>query len=184
MIEDVFDLALAEHENIKIRLQTFSIIDHFVENKAILDELLINSGKNDQIKLIFKPDTNKLAGFVTADRSKINQVLTAFFKNAVKFTHQGTIEFGYRVEDKTILSFYVKDSGIGITKEQQNTIFELFRKGEDSNSNGYGGIGIGLTIAQKITKILKGNLTVGSELGVGSTFCLTIPAEISERKIF
>ncbi len=182
MIEDVFDLALLEHENIKMRLQTFSLMDHFIENKASLDNLLINSGKNDQIKLIFKPDTKQLSGFVTADRSKINQVLTAIFKNAVKFTHTGTIEFGYRFEDKSSISFYVKDSGIGITKEQQNIIFELFRKGEDSNSNGYGGIGIGLTIAQKITKILKGNLTVESTMGEGSTFSLTIPVEVSDRK--
>lgn len=182
MIEDVFNLALLEHENIKIRLQTFSLIDHFIESKASLDDLLINSGKNDQIKLIFKPDTQRLSGFVTADRSKINQVLTAIFKNAVKFTHTGTIEFGYRAEDKSSITYFVKDTGIGITKEQQNIIFELFRKGEDSNSNGYGGIGIGLTIAQKITKILKGSLTVESTFGEGSTFSLTIPVEIAERK--
>jgi len=91
---------------------------------------------------------------------------------------QGQLNF----EDKSSISFYVKDSGIGITKEQQNIIFELFRKGEDSNSNGYGGIGIGLTIAQKITKILKGNLTVESTMGEGSTFSLTIPVEVSDRK--
>ena len=182
MIEDVFNLALLEHENIKIRLQTFSLIDHFIENKASLDDLLINSGKNDQVKLVFKPDTKKLSGFVTADRSKINQVLTAIFKNAVRFTHTGTIEFGYRIEDKSEITFYVKDSGIGITNEQQSIIFELFRKGEDSNSNGYSGIGIGLTIAQKITKILKGNLTVESTFGKGSSFSLTVPVEISERK--
>ncbi len=182
MIEEVFDLALVEHDSVKVRLQTYNLIDHFIENKSSLDELLINSGKNDQIKLIFKPDTQKLSGFVTADRSKINQVLTAFFKNAVKFTHTGTIEFGYRIEDKTNISFYVKDSGIGIPKEQQIIIFELFRKGEESNSNGYGGIGIGLAIAQKIAKILNGNLSVESSIGVGSIFTLTIPVEISDRK--
>jgi len=182
IIEDVFDLALVEQEHIKLREQTFSLMDHFMENKASFDNILTNSGKNENIRLIFHPDTRRLTSFVTTDRSKINQILTHLFKNAVKFTQKGTIEFGYKVENESSLMFYVKDTGIGIPTDIQSIIFDFFRQGDDSSTRVYGGIGIGLAISQKITKILKGELKVDSEMGVGSTFSLTIPVQLSNHK--
>ena len=183
IIEDVFDLALVEQANIKLRNQTFSLMDHFMENKASFDNILRTSAKHEQIQLVFKPDTQWLSSYVTADRSKINQVLTNLFKNAIKFTQKGSIEFGYKIDDKSNLMFYVKDTGIGIPKDKQSIIFDFFRQGDDSTTRAYGGIGIGLAISQKITKILKGELKVVSEPGEGSTFSLTIPVELSEKQV-
>ncbi len=183
IIEDVFDLALAEQANIKLRNQTFSLMDHFMENKASFDSILRTSAKHEQIRLIFRPDTQWLSSYVTADRSKINQVLTNLFKNAVKFTHKGTIEFGYKIADESNLTFYIKDTGIGIAKEKQDIIFDFFRQVDDSYTRVYGGIGVGLAIAKKITKILQGELTVVSEAGKGSTFSLSIPVELSAIKV-
>jgi len=182
IIEGVFDLALVEQSNIKLRNQTFSLMDHFMENKASFDSILRTSAKHEQIQLIFRPDTFWLSSYVTADRSKINQVLTNIFKNAVKFTHKGTIEFGYNIENETNLVFYIKDTGIGIPIEKQTIIFDFFRQGDDSYTRDYGGIGVGLAIAKKITKILKGELKVVSEAGQGSTFSLSIPVELSAIK--
>lgn len=182
IIEDVFDLALVEQANIKLRNQTFSLMDHFMENKASFDNILRTSAKHEQIQLVFKPDTHWLSSYVTADRSKINQVLTNLFKNAIKFTQKGIIEFGYKVDDKSNLMFYVKDTGIGIPKDKQCIIFDFFRQGDDSTTRAYGGIGIGLAISQKITKIMKGELKVVSEPGAGSTFSLIIPVELSEKQ--
>jgi PAS domain S-box-containing protein len=180
IIEDVFDLALVENANIKLRNQTFSLVDHFMENKASFDEIMKNSSKYDHIRLIYKPDTNCLQEYVTADRSKINQVLTNLFKNAVKFTQHGTIEFGYRFNNKSNLSYYVTDTGIGIPQDKQDIIFDFFRQVDDSVTRNYGGIGIGLAISLKIARILKGELTVVSELGKGSTFTLTIPVVVPD----
>jgi len=182
IIEGVFDLALVEQANIKLRNQTFSLMDHFMENKASFDNILRTSANQEQIQLVFRPDTQWLSCYVTADRSKINQVLTNLFKNAVKFTHKGTIEFGYKVENEKNLVFYIKDTGIGIPKEKQSIIFDFFRQGDDSYTRGYGGIGVGLAIAKKITEILKGELSVVSELEQGSTFFLSIPVELSAIK--
>ena len=182
IIEGVFDLALVEQSNIQLRNQTFSLMDHFMENKASFDNILRSSANHDQIQLIFRPDTRWLSSYVTADRSKINQVLTNLFKNAVKFTNKGTIEFGYKIENESNLIFYLKDTGIGIPKEKQNVIFDFFRQGDDSYTRVYGGIGIGLAIAKRITKILKGELEVVSEPGMGSTFSLSIPVELSAIK--
>jgi PAS domain S-box-containing protein len=178
IIEGVFDLALVEQAKIKLNYQTFSLMDHFMENKASFDNILRNSAKQEQIQLTFSPDSHWLSSYVTADRSKINQILTNLFKNAVKFTNEGTIEFGYKVENESRLMFYIKDTGIGIPQEKQSVIFDFFRQGDDSNTRVYGGIGIGLSISNKIAKLLKGELKVVSEPGVGSIFSLTLPVEL------
>ena len=180
IIEDIFDLALFEQSDIKIKNQTFSIIEQFMENKASLDSILMDSAKQDNIQLVFKPDTNWLPSYITADRSKINQVLNHLFKNAVKYTNTGSVEFGYTIDNKSSITYYIKDTGIGIKKDQQQIIFEFFRQAEEYNTRNYGGIGIGLSISRKIAKVLNGELKVISEPDIGSTFFLTIPIELSD----
>lgn len=180
LIEDVFDLALADQGNVRLRLQTFLLMDHFMENKSSFDQILQSSGKADNIKLVFKPDNRLLSMYLTVDRSKVNQVLINLFKNAVKFTNSGTIEFGYKSNEQGKLTFYIKDTGIGIPKEKQSIIFDFFRQGDDSPTRVYGGVGIGLAISLKIAKILKGELSVSSESGKGSAFYLTVPVELAD----
>ena len=157
-------------------------MDHYMENKASFDHLLRTSAKHGQINLIFRPDTHWLSSYITADRGKINQILTNLFKNAVKFTNEGTIEFGFNVENGSTINFYVKDSGIGIPEEKQSVIFDYFRQVDDSYTRVYGGIGIGLAISKKISKILHGELKVISKPGEGSIFSLSLPAELSYIK--
>jgi signal transduction histidine kinase len=177
-VEDVFDLALVEQENIRLRYQTFSLMELFIENKVSLDSLLSASEKNDKIRLIFKPDTQWLSTMITTDKNKINKVLNNLFKNAVKFTHEGTIEFGFKMKEGSNLMFYIKDTGIGIPKEKQGIIFDFFRQGDDTTTKAYGGIGIGLAISKKIAYILKGEIKVVSEPDAGSTFSLMVPVEV------
>jgi PAS domain S-box-containing protein len=178
MIEDIFDLALAEQSEIKVRKQTFRCIDHFFDNKVILEEILVNSGKQDQISLFFNPDTSIMSNYITSDRTKINQVLINLFKNAVKFTQSGKIEFGFNMGDDNMLTYYVRDTGIGIPKGKQDIIFEFFRQADDSHTRNFGGVGIGLAISKKITEIMHGTLTLESEQERGCTFYFTIPVEI------
>lgn len=180
IVEDVFDLALAEQANVKVRLQTFRLMDQFMENKSSFDHILQSSGKAELIQLTFKPDTHLLSMYLTVDRSKVNQILINLFKNAVKFTNTGTIEFGYQSNENGKLTFFIKDTGIGIPKDKQSVIFDFFRQGDDSRTRVYGGIGIGLAIAQKIAKILKGELSVISEPDKGSEFYLTVPVELTD----
>jgi PAS domain S-box-containing protein len=178
MIEDIFDLALAEQSEIKVRKQTFRCMDHFFDNKVILEEILINSGKHDSVSLFFNPDTSIMSNYITADRNKINQVLINLFKNAVKFTQTGKIEFGFSMGKNNLITYYVRDTGIGIPKEKQNIIFEFFRQADDSHTRAFGGVGIGLAISKRITEILQGTLTIDTEQENGCTFYFTIPVEI------
>jgi signal transduction histidine kinase len=155
-------------------------MDQFMENKSSFDHILQSSGKAEQIQLIFKPDTHLLSMYLTVDRSKVNQILINLFKNAVKFTNSGTIEFGYESKEPGMLTFFIKDTGIGIPCDKQSLIFDYFRQGDDSRTRAYGGIGVGLAISQKIAMILKGELSVISEQDKGSAFYLTVPVELAD----
>jgi PAS domain S-box-containing protein len=111
---------------------------------------------------------------VNTDKEKIYAVLTNLVKNAIKFTDQGFIEFGYVIKE-SYLEFYVKDSGVGIPKEKQNEIFERFMQAERIDHNVNQGAGLGLSITKAYLEMLGGQIWVESELSKGSTFYFTIP---------
>ncbi|MBC8315205.1 MAG: response regulator [Bacteroidetes bacterium] len=102
--------------------------------------------------------------------------------NALKFTDKGEIEFGYETKthnNQTLLQFYIRDTGIGIPKEKQTLIFDLFRQVDDTHTRRHGGTGIGLSIAKKLTELLGGTIWLESDEGTGSIFYFTIPFEKS-----
>ena len=111
---------------------------------------------------------------IKADGAKIEVILSHLLKNAIKFTHTGSIEFGYKKKGE-YLEFFVKDTGVGIQKEHVEIIFERFRQGNESLSRYYEGVGLGLTISKAYVKILGGKIWVESEVNKGSTFFFTIP---------
>ena len=124
---------------------------------------------------------------INTDREKVFAILTNLIKNALKFTHKGSIEFGYSVETEhaqSLLKFFVKDTGIGIPKEKQEAIFERFIQADITNSRAYQGAGLGLTISQTYVEMLGGKLWVESEEGEGSQFYFTLPIKSqSEEKL-
>ena len=141
----------------------------------------------DEVKNMFIPDCKKLnIEFkamthpdypdlrIWSDRNKVFQVLTSLASNALKFTEQGFIQIGFDVKDN-ICQFYVEDSGIGIHQDQSKMIFNSFYQIDNGLSKKYGGIGLGLNLAQKLVNILGGEIWVESEPGRGSTFLFTIP---------
>jgi CheY-like chemotaxis protein/anti-sigma regulatory factor (Ser/Thr protein kinase) len=110
---------------------------------------------------------------VHADSARLRQILHSLLINAVKFTEQGYIHFGYRLESN-LLEFFVKDTGIGIPENQLNNIFQWFRQAELTNNRRYGGTGLGLTISRGLVQLMGGNMRVESTEGVGSSFFFTI----------
>ncbi len=124
---------------------------------------------------------------VRTDREKIYAILTNLIKNAIKFTHQGNIEIGYDIVNPdndpsvntenypSLLEFFVKDMGVGISPEKMEIIFERFRQGNDSLSRDYEGAGLGLSISKAYVEMLGGRIWVESETGKGSVFYFTIP---------
>jgi signal transduction histidine kinase len=118
---------------------------------------------------------------IYSDRQKVKQIIVNLLSNALKFTHEGSIRItvGYDSVDCTA-SVSVADTGIGISPEHHEKIFEDFRQVDDSPSRPYGGTGLGLAICRRLATALGGRIMLESQVGKGSTFTLTIPAETEQ----
>jgi CheY-like chemotaxis protein len=111
------------------------------------------------------------------DPIRLKQILSNLLVNALKFTEKGFVKFGVIIKDKGFLTFYVKDTGIGIPKEAGNSIFERFLKVESTDTRFYEGVGLGLSISNSLVKAMGGTIWYESELGQGSTFYFTMPCD-------
>ena len=148
------------------------------------------SNINDQIEFIytfFKPEVERKGmrfsckrtlssteSIIHTDREKLFAILTNLVKNAIKYSVEGYIEFGYTKKEK-FLEFYVKDSGIGIPKGRQEAIFERFIQADITDKYARQGAGLGLSISKAYAEMLGGSMWLESEVGKGSTFYFTLP---------
>lgn len=146
---------------------------------SLLEQMLKHYMK--EIKLLHKPINLYLEkgaednlDTVITDREGLVKVLNHLLDNAVKFTSEGWIKFGYTLKS-TQIEFYVQDTGIGIPKGQENTIFELFRQLDTKNSRQFGGTGLGLSISKKYIDALGGEIWLENCRKKGSCFYFTIP---------
>lgn len=114
---------------------------------------------------------------VISDKEKISKILIHFINNAIKFTLKGLVSVNCILENEEI-TFTITDTGIGISKEMQEVIFEPFRQIETGTTRNYGGNGLGLSIAKAYIEILQGSVTMKSELNKGTTFKIMIPLKI------
>ncbi len=169
-------------------------IDKVCINDIIIDLLSIfkNQASNQNISIYAKQHLTDKQSEIYTDRAKIIKILTNLLTNALKFTHCGSIEFGYTlVEMQNIaslqLQFYVKDTGIGIPFDQREKIFECFHQADLSITRKYGGNGLGLSISKGFVELLGGEIWVESVPEKGSTFNFTIPYkpvnEIEKNKL-
>ena len=173
IIEDILYLALADQSEIHSREKNIKIIDLYISLKKSLLDLHQKSANELNVKLNFKADKTFINHQIKSDVNKLNMILMNFFKNAIKFTQEGNIEFGINANEES-LELYVKDTGIGIPIDKQNLIFDFFRQVDDSHTRVFKGVGIGLTIAQRAAKAIGADIQLKSEEGKGSTFSLII----------
>jgi signal transduction histidine kinase len=106
----------------------------------------------------------------------VRQIVMNLLSNAVKFTKQGTVTVTAQRQDEALV-VAVADTGIGIPKEALGDIFEAFRQVDGSTTRRYGGTGLGLSLSRRLARLLGGDVTVESTLGVGSTFTLLLPID-------
>ena len=148
-------------------------------SRIIPDEMLkrlfrifLQQAQSKNINLEYAEPTDKSV-VIYSDETKLGQILTNLLTNAIKFTDEGGVTFGFTTSEKQI-KFYVRDTGIGISDENKRMIFDRFFQVTTNKASSYG-TGLGLAISQSFAKMLKGQITVESELGKGATFYLTIP---------
>src|SRR5664280_118324 len=133
------------------------------------------------LQFLFKNGLSSKEAVIKTDNEKVYGILTNLVKNAIKFTYEGSIEFGYEKKGE-YLEFFVKDTGVGIPDNQKDLIFERFRQGSESHNRGYEGCGLGLSIAKTYVEMLGGEIWVESEEGKGSIFYFTIPYNVVSEK--
>lgn len=170
LIDEIIDLSKIEAGQLSIRKQEFSVDALLAE----LTETFVRDGRTRQVELRMKksPDNIELNAF--SDRVRVRQILINLLSNAFKFTESGYVEFGYTQWSGGAFVFYVRDTGIGISKEFHTAIFHRFRKLNENSSKIFRGTGLGLAITQKLVELLGGRIWLESELGIGSTFYFTI----------
>jgi len=170
IINDIVDISKIEAGLMKVVIQEFNL------NEQI--EYIYNFFKPEAeakgIELIFRNSLSSKVIILKSDREKVYAVLSNLVKNAIKYTNEGSIEFGYSKKADN-LEFYVKDTGIGIPKEREEAIFERFIQADIDDINVRQGAGLGLAIAKSYIQMLGGIIWVESEVGIGSTFYFTIP---------
>jgi signal transduction histidine kinase len=185
----------------KSGLRMLNIINDIIDISKIESGLvkadIIETNINQQIEYIytfFKPEALekglKLSAIsslpsdqvnIRTDREKLYAILTNLVKNALKHTHQGTVEFGYKlkaVNNNPQLEFFVKDTGIGVPKGRQEAIFKRFVQADITDKMAYQGAGLGLSISKAYVEMLGGRIWVDSEEGKGATFYFTLPYNI------
>ncbi len=180
LIGDVIDISKIQSGNIDIHKSTCFV------NKLLLDlyvsfSIKIENDDKKDIHLTMHKGLRDKNFSINTDPIRLKQVLFNLIENAIKFTKKGFVEFGYTlIKKENKIQFHVIDSGIGISSEKFDMIYDLFRQADDSFTREYGGTGIGLTIAKKIVAHLNGNIWVQSTPNQGTNIYFTLPLEIKE----
>ncbi len=178
IIDDILEVSKEEAGELKLFEQKFSLKKFLWE----LHTIFTNHLKNKPIKVLLNiPDD--APDVIVADKVRLKQILDNLLSNAAKFTTGGVIEIGYRLLQKPVpvLEFYVKDTGIGIPKDKQDTIFERFTQVEENLTQNFRGTGLGLSIVKRLVTFMGGHVSVESEPEKGSTFIFTIPYKKPEK---
>ncbi len=174
IINDILDISKIESGQLKVNIEECDLKVLFDDLSLYFTEYQDRIKKQDiSLNLIL---SEKNAGhFIYTDKVKLKQIFINLISNAFKFTVEGKIECGCKLNKDNKLFFYVSDTGIGIPLNQQAKIFERFVQLNQINSNTAGGAGLGLSIVKGLLDLLGGELFLESEPNKGSTFSFTIP---------
>ena len=186
IINDILDFSKIEAGKMFIDNTTIRL-DELVEETV---DILTVKAFEKNLEMICHIDPSLPSQF-NGDPVRIRQVLVNLLGNAIKFTQQGEILVSamaageiYIKNNKKYLDIElsVKDTGIGISKEKLGKIFESFTQADNSTTRKFGGTGLGLTISRSLAELMRGNLTVKSDMGRGSAFTLHIPLEVTNER--
>jgi signal transduction histidine kinase/CheY-like chemotaxis protein len=180
LINDVLDLSKIEAGKMELYLETFDI-PNLLEDVSTTVQLLVQKNSNT---LEVRCPAN--LGAMRADMTKVRQSLFNLLSNASKFTKNGkiTLEAAREISPAKAdwIVFRVSDTGIGMTPEQQDRVFEAFSQADASTARDFGGTGLGLTITKTFCRMMGGDVALTSEPGKGTTFIIRLPTEVREPK--
>ncbi|NME67463.1 ATP-binding protein [Flammeovirga aprica] len=181
LINEILDFNKLEANKVSLEKIRFSVAD-------TMEHLFMMYAQQAEDKNIgYELKTTSLpVNFVMGDPTRLSQVLLNLISNAIKFTEEGAVSFDvdctYQNDKSIVYQFIVKDSGIGISQNRIDSIFEAFTQADTSTTRKFGGTGLGLNITKKIVDLLEGQLTLESSEGQGSTFKVSLPFTIAENQ--
>jgi len=170
IVNDLLDISRIETGQVKIKTEEVKINDLMEELHVFFKPRAEELSLDFNLEMGLDNDKN----VILTDRTRLYQILNNLLGNAFKYTNEGHIHFGYKLE-KGMLKFWIEDTGIGIPAELHDKIFERFRQAELEVSRKYGGAGLGLAISKKLAELLNGEIWLESDTKKGSIFYLTIP---------
>jgi signal transduction histidine kinase len=175
LVDDIIDSAKIESKQLTINKVRCNITDLLFELREVFNEIRDKKQRSHlEIKIAEASRKNDI--YINTDPLRLKQVLSNLLENALKYTTEGFVEFGFVIEDKAI-TFFVKDTGIGIPKDKFDYIFQRFSQIEYTVKDTFRGTGLGLSITKNLVEMLGGTIWVESEIGTGSTFYFSIPSE-------
>ena len=173
IVDDVMEISRLGTKQVELKNNVVSLNDlcqsHF--------DLFEPRAKESNLSLLMNTELSTEDSLVELDDVLLSKIFNKILDNALKFTEEGSVEFGYSIFyglNKKI-EFYVKDTGVGISEENQQSIFNRFAQEEKELNKKVGGLGLGLSIAAESAKLMGGEITVQSKKGGGSTFLITVP---------
>jgi Amt family ammonium transporter len=175
LINDVLDLSKIEAGRMELYLETFDLRQTLDEVASTAQPLFDKNGNQ------FVLEVDDGIGTVHLDVTKVRQSLFNLLSNAAKFTSQGTITLSVRPVDRNgeaWVEMAVSDTGIGIPADKLGKVFEEFAQADESTTRDFGGTGLGLALTRQICLLMGGGIELRSEVGVGSTFIITLPVKI------
>jgi PAS domain S-box-containing protein len=169
IVNDILDISKIEAGMIKLNYENVNL-NHLLDDMFTFYKPI---AKEQNLTLIYNKKIDNLKSVVETDKTKLNQILTNLISNAIKFTNEGSIEFGCHIKNNMV-EFYVKDTGIGIKSELIDKIFERFTQADMPKNKQIIGTGLGLAISKKFVELFNGNIWLESSKK-GTTVYFTIP---------
>ena len=175
LINDILDISKVEAGKLEMLPENTSVARLVDGLRGMFQPLATQKKLDFQVEL---QDGSPL--MIYTDRQRLEQVIKNLLSNAVKFTESGTVSLTVTSMPDDGIAFVVRDSGIGIAADQQESIFEAFRQADGTTNRRYGGTGLGLSISRDLAALLGGSISVTSEPGQGSVFTLVLPQQYVE----
>jgi signal transduction histidine kinase len=176
LINDILDITRIEAGRMPLNATSFGIGELFDEVQAELEPIIKRSN------LAVSTRVRGAVPTLRTDRQKVKQIVLNLLSNALKFTPSGSVTLTASYDSRARqVAVAVRDTGVGIPREDQAKVFEDFRQLDSSPARGYGGTGLGLSICRRLANILGGSIELASEAGKGSTFTLRLPAKGRRR---
>lgn len=174
VLNDIIDISAIETKQLELSQEKCHLHNIMTDLRAYFEEEKTGADK-EGLDIIYEAPEGAEKIVIISDRKRLAQIISNLLSNALAFTSEGSITFGFRVFEDKIIRIYVSDTGIGIERSKFELIFNRFRQVDDTTTRQHSGSGLGLAISRELLHLMDGEISLESEIGRGTTFHVDIP---------